>query len=70
VDPAALVLLPNAVLLPSGVPDASGRRLVSALFLGRIGYRKGAFDIIRAAARLPPDVRSRCRIIRHPHLHR
>jgi glycosyltransferase involved in cell wall biosynthesis len=58
-----IVVLPNPADLPATVPDRSGRPQVSMLFLGRIGVRKGAFDVIRALAALPADVRPNCRLI-------
>jgi glycosyltransferase involved in cell wall biosynthesis len=57
-----MVLLPNPADLPESIPDRSKREGLNLIFLGRIGVRKGAFDIIRALAALPEDLRSRCRL--------
>ena len=58
-----ILLLPNPADLPAAIPDRSGRAKVSLLFLGRIGVRKGAFDVIRALAGLPRAVRANCRLV-------
>ncbi len=55
-----LFLLPNPANLPETVPDRGHRATLKLLFLGRVGQRKGAFDLIRAFARLPEDVRCNC----------
>jgi glycosyltransferase involved in cell wall biosynthesis len=55
-----LLLLPNPADLPQAVPDRLHHGALKLLFLGRVGERKGAFDLIRAFAQLPDDVRSNC----------
>lgn len=57
-----LLLLPNPADLPETVPDRLHPGPLKLLFLGRVGERKGAFDLIRAFAQLPGDVRSNCRL--------
>lgn len=57
-----LLLLPNPADLPKSVPDRDTRHGAKLLFLGRIGERKGALDIIRAFAGLPDDVRLICEL--------
>lgn len=49
-----VVVLPNPVKLPRSIPDRINTDLVNLLFLGRIGDRKGAFDLIKAVAAMPP----------------
>jgi glycosyltransferase involved in cell wall biosynthesis len=60
--PDRLLLLPNPADLPKTIPDRSKRNQLGVLFLGRIGVRKGAFDLIRAFAGLPEDLRSFCHL--------
>jgi glycosyltransferase involved in cell wall biosynthesis len=60
--PDRLLLLPNPADLPKTIPDRSKRKRLGVLFLGRIGVRKGAFDLVRAFAGLPEDLRSFCHL--------
>ncbi len=55
-----IAILPNPADLPESVPDRRAATGLKLLFLGRIGERKGAFDLIRAFSELPDDVRSDC----------
>jgi glycosyltransferase involved in cell wall biosynthesis len=57
-----LTVLPNGIELPAGVPERSLDPLVVA-FLGRLGQRKGAWDVITAVAELPEPVQARIRVV-------
>jgi glycosyltransferase involved in cell wall biosynthesis len=48
-----VVVLSNPVELPVKIPERSDRESLKLVFLGRVGLRKGAFDLIEAFARLP-----------------
>lgn len=56
-------VLPNSVELPSQVPHRINANRVSMVFFGRIGQRKGTFDLIRAFASLPSEQKDRCQLI-------
>jgi len=58
-----VVVLYNPVKLPSQVPQRSGSQKINILFLGRIGPRKGAFDLIKAFATLPHEHKERTTLI-------
>lgn len=62
-DPNSVVVLPNPVKLPPTVPPRAEGGKVTFLFLGRIGKRKGAFDLIRAYAAIPEAVREQSHLI-------
>lgn len=49
-----VVVLPNPVKFPVTVPKRGKFDKINFLFLGRIGKRKGAFDLIEAFAAIPP----------------
>ncbi|MDX2213848.1 MAG: glycosyltransferase family 4 protein [Oculatellaceae cyanobacterium bins.114] len=47
-----VIVLPNAVEIPPQIPTRPLKKDVSFVFFGRIGQRKGAFDLVRAFAAL------------------
>jgi glycosyltransferase involved in cell wall biosynthesis len=61
---ANVVVLPNAVLLPAAEAlQNRGKSVREILFAGRLGQRKGVFDLLQAFARIVanfPDVRLIC----------
>jgi glycosyltransferase involved in cell wall biosynthesis len=63
IAPEQIRVLVNPVRVPATLPDRRGRDRVQFLFLGRIGPRKGAFDLVRAFAALPEPARSRARLV-------
>jgi glycosyltransferase involved in cell wall biosynthesis len=58
-DPNRVVVLLNPVKVPATVPLRTRSHPVKFVFLGRIGQRKGAFDVIQAVASLPPAQQQR-----------
>lgn len=52
-NPQQVFVLPNPTELPLQTPQRLNVRKVTLLFCGRIGQRKGAFDLIKAFAKLP-----------------
>ncbi|AFY64638.1 glycosyltransferase family 4 protein [Geitlerinema sp. PCC 7407] len=54
-----VVVMLNPVQLPETVPNRTKGDRVRLVFLGRIGERKGAFDLLEAFARMPEEVRDR-----------
>lgn len=61
--PEQVVVLPNPVKFPLEVPQRLNSPKVNFLFLGRIGERKGAFDLIAAFAALPPEYQQNAQLI-------
>lgn len=58
-----VIVLPNAVTIPSQLPDRSHRSQVLFVFFGRIGQRKGAFDLVHAFANLAPDLQHQAKLL-------
>ncbi|NES99875.1 MAG: glycosyltransferase family 4 protein [Sphaerospermopsis sp. SIO1G1] len=51
-----VLILPNPTELPDKVPLRSNTEKVNFLFCGRVGMRKGTFDLIKAFANLPQEI--------------
>jgi glycosyltransferase involved in cell wall biosynthesis len=58
-----VVVLPNPVKLPLKVPTRIISEKVNFLFLGRIGERKGVFDLLAAVADLPLEYQQKIDLI-------
>ncbi|BAU42322.1 glycosyltransferase family 4 protein [Leptolyngbya sp. O-77] len=58
-------VLPNAVRIPDQIPRRIGGRDNEVLFVffGRIGQRKGAFDLVQSLLHLPACDRTRLRLV-------
>ncbi|BDI19620.1 polysaccharide biosynthesis protein [Nostoc cf. commune SO-36] len=61
--PEQVVVFYNPVKIPAEVPHRSVSKKVNLLFLGRIGQRKGAFDLIKAFSILPTEYKTRSSMI-------
>jgi glycosyltransferase involved in cell wall biosynthesis len=61
--PSQVVVLPNPVRVPARCPDRTGRSEVQFLHLGRLGKRKGSYDVVHAFAALPEGLRARARLV-------
>jgi glycosyltransferase involved in cell wall biosynthesis len=63
ISPSQVVVLPNPVRVPAEVPDRAGRAEVQILKLGRLGERKGSYDLVNAFLGLPEALRNRARLV-------
>ncbi|WP_238845664.1 glycosyltransferase family 4 protein [Nostoc edaphicum] len=61
--PEQVVVFYNPVKIPAEVPLRSVSKKVNLLFLGRIGQRKGAFDLIKAFSLLPTEYKTKSSMI-------
>jgi glycosyltransferase involved in cell wall biosynthesis len=63
VSPSQVVVLANPVRVPNTVPDRSLHTGVQFLHLGRLGERKGSYDLVNAFLSLPEALRARARLV-------
>ncbi|MBE9106856.1 glycosyltransferase family 4 protein [Nostoc cf. edaphicum LEGE 07299] len=61
--PEQVIVLPNPVKIPAQIPQRIGSNQIFFLFLGRIGERKGAFDLIKAFASIPVAQQSQAKLV-------
>jgi glycosyltransferase involved in cell wall biosynthesis len=62
-NPKQVIILPNPCELPIQVPDRKNRTQIILAFCGRIGQRKGTFDLIQAFANLPNEQKKSAKLI-------
>jgi glycosyltransferase involved in cell wall biosynthesis len=59
-----VVVLPNPVEIPESVPErTNSHKKIKIVSLGRIGKRKGTFDLLNAFAKLAPEQREKSELI-------
>lgn len=56
--PERVFTLPNSVELPPEIPCRQNSTPVNLVFCGRIGHRKGTFDLLQAFAELPSHLKA------------
>ena len=61
--PEQIFILPNSVEIPPEVPGRQNRSQITLAFCGRIGARKGVFDLIQAYSQLPPKLQNCSQLI-------
>jgi glycosyltransferase involved in cell wall biosynthesis len=62
-SPSQVVVLSNPVRVPSEVVSREGRDTVQFVSLGRLGERKGSYDLVNAFVGLPENLRNRARLV-------
>lgn len=61
--PERVFTLPNSVELPTEIPCRQNSIPINLVFCGRVGQRKGTFDLLQAFAGLPPHLKSCAHLI-------
>ncbi|MBW4560914.1 MAG: glycosyltransferase family 4 protein [Mojavia pulchra JT2-VF2] len=62
-NPQRVFVLPNPAELPVEIPQRMNANQVTLLFCGRVGQRKGTFDLIEAFANLPAEQKNCAKLI-------
>lgn len=62
-NPQKVFVLPNPTELPDEIPQRLNVNKITLLFCGRIGQRKGTFDLIEAFANLPHELKNCAELI-------
>ncbi|BAY86593.1 group 1 glycosyl transferase [Calothrix parasitica NIES-267] len=58
-----VVVLPNPTELPAQIPDRKNTSSIKIGFFGRVGSRKGTFDLIKAFAQIPDALKGKTELI-------
>jgi glycosyltransferase involved in cell wall biosynthesis len=63
-DENRVFVLPNAVSIPKETPTrvVQDKGLLTLIFIGRVGHRKGTFELIKSFAQLPDDLRNKAQL--------
>ncbi|HEY9630758.1 MAG TPA: glycosyltransferase family 4 protein [Coleofasciculaceae cyanobacterium] len=61
-SPNRVVAFANPVSLPEQIPNRQGAEVVHFVCLGRVGHRKGSFDLLQAFAELSPEQKQRAKL--------
>ena len=62
-SPEKVVVFINPVQLPAQIPERRSVQVVSFVCLGRVGQRKGSFDLLNAFAKLPIAKQQQAKLI-------
>jgi glycosyltransferase involved in cell wall biosynthesis len=62
-SPSQVVVLANPVRVPNELPSREGRDVVQFVALGRLGERKGSYDLVNAFLGLPEALRNRAKLV-------
>ncbi|MDZ7960110.1 MAG: glycosyltransferase family 4 protein [Aulosira sp. DedQUE10] len=62
-NPKQVIVMPNPTELPAQVANRQNITQVNLVFCGRVGQRKGAFDLIEAFAKLPDSQKASTQLI-------
>ncbi|MEA5593108.1 glycosyltransferase family 4 protein [Rivularia sp. UHCC 0363] len=58
-----VVVLPNPTELPAQIPNRTNNSSIKLGFFGRVGSRKGTFDLIKAFAKMPESLKAHSELI-------